>query len=834
MEYRHEIIDFGENVPVKCFIHQLGYSARHWHSSMELLFVLKGSVEITVTGGTYQLEEGDVILVNANEPHELSAEGCILAAVQIKLSLFGDKLIEQESLRFDCNSRTHPGNPGLHKIKRIMAQFVKNYATTDDSRMFRAKSLSYALLAELNACFKVEGGETEQTQSRVYYERITRIVHYLNAHYHEDVTLQSLAEQEYLSVPYLSKFFTRMMGMGFSAYLNQLRLMRAVFDLTSTSLTIEAIAERNGFSNTQAFVQLFKKKYGMLPSQYRKQDRTPEGAPLYASGSFNEYTILDAHQYLDYFAAYLDKEESEALPDEAAPDITSHYSVDETLAGTPLRHTWRSYTAMGSARDLLVSDVQEMLRALQGDVGFRYIKFHGILSDDMHVCTKLRNGELSFSFVYVDKALDFLRSLGLRPLIQLSFMPAVLAADPDHYIFDSTMINSPPRRMEEWCQLVEAFLRHIIGRYGAAEVEQWPLTVWNEPDTPQSMFGFPSEEAFYDFYARTYETVRGVHPAMRIGTPSSYFDPVDSGSWLRRFSAWCREHDCVPDFILFHYYGTNITVSGVEEKGRFINAGRIELTTDENRLRKSIDMIVAYAHAEYPSGTPVYLTEWNFSPSHHELLGDTCFRSCYLVKNILENYDRLESMGYWLLTDMFEEYQLPMETFHGGLGLFTYNGIKKPAYYALWLLAKLGDTLIGSGDGYFLTRQGGGYQLMLYNYKHFSDLYASGEMFDMTFTNRYTPFAPEQKRDFDIRVEGVAPGPWRVLEYTINRQSGSCFDKWVEMGAQSIESQEEVELLESLSRPMITRYTVQAGERGLTVNAILEPLEVRLILLTKG
>lgn len=89
--------------------------------------------------------------------------------------------------------------------------------------------------------------------------------------------------------------------------------------------------------------------------------------------------------------------------------------------------------------------------------------------------------------------------------------------------------------------------RHRAVRH--AEVEQWPLTVWNEPGTPQSMFGFPSEEAFY---AHTYETVRKVHPAMRIGTPSGYFDPVDSGSWLRRFSAWCRKHGCTPDFIPFH------------------------------------------------------------------------------------------------------------------------------------------------------------------------------------------------------------------------------------------------------------------------------------------
>ncbi len=214
------------------------------------------------------------------------------------------------------------------------------------------------------------------------------------------------------------------------------------------------------------------------------------------------------------------------------------------------------------------------------------------------------------------------------------------------------------------------------------------------------------------------------------------------------------------------------------------------------------------------------------------MLGDTCFRSCYLVKNILENDDRLDAMGYWVLTDLFEEHQVPPETFHGGLGLFTYNGIKKPAYYAMWLMSKLGDEVVGRGDGWFLARKGNSYQLLLYHYKHYSDLYAACEAFDMTPTERYTPFGAEQRREFEIRIEHLPEGSWHAVEYSISRGSGSAFDKWVEMGAQPLENTEEVTLLQSLSRPMMNKYTLHAGAGGLTVNAILEMLEVKLILLS--
>lgn len=834
MEYRHEVINYGESVPVKCFVHQLGYSARHWHNSIEILFVLSGSVEIIIAGIPYTLKEDDMVLINSNEPHELMARECILTAVQIKLSMFDDKLTHARGFFFDCNSATRPNDPGMVRIKRIIAHFVKNYGATDEGRIFRAKSLSYALLSELITFYKAERGDADETQTRYHYERITRIVDYINEHYRENITLQTLAEQEYLSVPYLSKFFMRMMGMNFSTYLNQLRLNHAMNDLMNTTYTIDQIASRNGFSYTHAFVQLFKKKYGELPSQYRKQgavNKEMDNKLLRTQGSSNEYTILDTHQYLNYFAAYLDDGPTDSALPEMAPLLSSHYTIDAAVEGKALRHTWHGFMAVGSAKELLLHEVQQMLRSLQREVGFRYIKFHGILSDDMRVYTIDRYGKPHYSFVYVDQVLDFLLSLDIKPLIQLSFMPKEMAVEPEHIIFNSSMINSPPANMDDWCDLVHAFLEHIIGRYGQSVVHSWLFTVWNEPDTPRSMFGFPSAGEFYLFYQRTFETIKRVSPALRIGSPSTYFDWSDSGSWLCDFTQWCKEHGCMPEFILIHYYGTTVTHETVVEKGQEITLDHIQLTQDENMLKKSIDILLSYVRGAYPPDMPVYLTEWNFSPSHRQLLGDTCFRSCYLVKNILENYDRLDSMGYWLLTDLFEEHPVPMEVFHGGLGMFTYNGIKKPAYYAFYLLGKLGNTYVDSGDGYFLTREGNDYQLMLYHYKHYSALYASGEAFDMTFTDRYTPFEPEQKRDFEIRINGLMPGNWKIMEYLINRQSGSSFDKWVEMGAQPLESREEIELLGGLSFPMINKYTIVSTARGLTVNALLEPLEVRMILL---
>ncbi len=833
MEYRHEIIDFGQSIPVKFFVHQLGYSGLHWHNSLELLFVVSGSVSITVAGHIHVLSEGDVILINANDPHELNADNCIMAAVQIKLSLFDERVVRRSDLYFHCNSATDPDHPGLPQLKRLVAQFVKIYADGDEGKMLRAKALSYSLMAELMTFFRAERAQAEQKHTPHQYERITRIVNYINEHCQEDISLQQLADQEFLSAPFLSKFFVRMMGMNFTAYLNQQRLSRAMSDLLAGDLTIEQVASRNGFANAQAYVQQFRKKYGVLPSQYRKEHRGTARLSARSRVDFNEYTILETHQFLNHFAAFL--QEAQPAPQPAAlPDIATLGAADIRIPGTPLRHTWRTFTGVGSAKELLLADVQDMLRQLQKDVGFRYVKFHGILSDDMRVCLPNRDGRLQYSFVYVDKVLDFLLSIGLKPLIQLSFMPEALAKTPQRRIMQSTMINSEPEDVSAWCDLVRTFTLHLISRYGQQEVASWPFTVWNEPDTPLSLFGFASDEEFYRFYQATWQTLRSVCPGLRIAAPSTYYDPIDNGTWLRHFTEWCHKHGCLPDDVLFHYYGTNLAPSQWgKEKNLDFPMSRLQLTRDEQLLHKCISLIRGYTDETYGTGSRVFLTEWNFSPAHRSLLGDTCFRACYLVKNILENIDRLDGMGYWMLTDLFEEHQVPPSMFHGGMGLFTANGVRKAAYYAYWLLAKLGDTLIGQGDGWFLTRQDGEYQLMLYHYRHYSDLYASGEMFDMTETDRYTAFGTHRRRAFSITLSGLDDGPWQVTEYVLNRQHGSAFDTWVDMGAPALRTCEELDLLRSLSQPMLHRRSLAAQQGELRLTAELEPLEVRFLSIRK-
>lgn len=227
---------------------------------------------------------------------------------------------------------------------------------------------------------------------------------------------------------------------------------------------------------------------------------------------------------------------------------------------------------------------------------------------------------------------------------------------------------------------------------------------------------------------------------------------------------------------------------------------------------------------------PVYLTEWNNTPSQQDLLNDTCFKSCYIVKNILENYDRLESFGYWSLTDLMSDAPLPEKLYFGGLGLFTVNKIPKASFYAFTLLKQLGSRLLGRGNGYFVTREGNTCQIILYNYEHFSHLYANGERFDMTEQDRYTVFANAAPVQFDLTLSGLTPGNYDITEIIINRKHGSSFDQWLKMGGLEPRSDTEIDYLKQTSLPGHCRSIKAADENGmLRLTVTLDLLEVRFI-----
>ena len=818
MDQQYELITFQNNAPLQFVCYKTDHLKKQWNRTLEILLFLKGDAQVNSDGKDYLLHEGDVILFNENVIHEIvSPAGCIFASLQIDTA----KVPSYVPIFYDCNSAEDNNQRKYNHLRYLMARLVKDNSDIQESNPYTNWAMIYRFLKELTLHFVAKSSHAPKSQR--YMERATNLISYIDAHYQEGLSLKKVAEDAGLSVPYLSSFFEKYLGTNFLSYYTEVRLSHAYTALMSTDKTIESIALGSGFPSPRSFVFAFKEKYGELPSAYRKNHLRGEKDEVLTS----KIKKLDSEGFLTLIAQYLGTEDNaKSLEEESQSEtIMSIGEVDLRGQTKTLKKTFKRFVTVGRAKELLYSDIQEELREFQKKMGFTYIKFHGLLSDDMLVYRETE-GEPHYSFVEIDKVFDFILSIHLKPLVQFSFMPKDLAKHPERVVYASPYVISEPKSMERWNELIARLLEHFAERYGKKEMESWLYSVWNEPDTGATLFGFDDDEVFFSLYKNTFDTVKRFDSKLSFGSPSMILAYQVNRDWCDKFITWCKAENCVPDFMNIHYYDNDFEHDKFDlSTPAHPTHGR--LNRDENHFRQTIPTIKKSLEGLGISQLPVYLTEWNLTVSHRNLLNDTVFKSCYLAKNVLENYDAFQSFGYWVLSDFIEETQPSEDEFHGGLGLYTIHGIKKPHYFTFLFLNQLGMELIAQGDGYFITKNGEEIVMILYNYQHFNYLYATGETFDMTFTKRYTPFSKLGGKRIDLTLKGFS-SDCLVKESIVNQHHGSAFDEWVAMGAQKLD-EEGLDYLKHVAYPKELRSVIKIEDGKLPLSFYLQPLEVRLI-----
>ncbi|MBQ9032350.1 MAG: helix-turn-helix domain-containing protein [Parasporobacterium sp.] len=811
-----------------------------WHAETELFFILTGNARVILRDRSFPVQSEDVFLINAADIREISGTSWEAVILTFRQDLLPD-LKSSCTARFDLCSSGNTYSTRYDYVRYCLAQLVS--FEKKEEQAFSALGIFYNLYSHLLANFPAAPAPAMNAgeQNR---DRLLEIIHYVNEHFRENLTLNETAARFSLTAPYFSAFFKKQSGKTFGEYYNDVRLSHAVKELLGSSASIESIALQNGFGDARAFTSLFKKSYGTLPNAYRKLHRTdfdpaavtsslpsaPAGAPLMDPPQLSAFPSL-----MKYTGVF--REEADFITASSEnPRIFDAGDVSFLAGGTTLSHNYHRMICVGSARQFLYKEVQDMLIRVQQEIRFQYVKFHGLLSDEMMVYTEDKDGTPHYSFTLIDKVLDFLQSVGMKPLFQLSFMPVALAEDP-HRLMDFYHYNtSPPKDLKKWTDLVDATVRHCVARYGLEEVRSWLFCVWNEPDETVEQFSWNDKDRFFRFYEATYKTVKSICPEFRFGTPSLLLSVQKEYGWARDFFLFTNSHACNPDFLNIHYYDNSLFEGDSSDRVRSekgLSTENMEhsfpLTADPHAMMKFINNVKALTRKHNMRSIPIYLTEWNLTISHRDLINDTCFKSCHLVKNLLENYDRLESFSYWSLTDFIEEMQLSPDLYHGGLGLFTFNGIPKANYNAFLLLGKLGNELLRKGEGYFITRAENSIRILLYNYEHYSRLFATGHRTELNIIDRYSPFEEMSTAQFAVRLSDLPGSRVLIKEYFVNQYAGSSYDTWARMGSQPLNSREDYNLLMQESRPGLHLHREPVLDGVLPLHVRLAPLEVRLI-----
>jgi Beta-xylosidase len=827
----HEMIEYNKNMPIKLFCQRIGVVTKHWHRSIEILLVLSGTLQVRVENQQYELQENDILLINSDQVHDTSSDDCVLVLLQMRLSSFHLDWLNPETIHFECNSSMQENSPAFDQIRELIARLIKLNATSSSHQVL---SLSYAYQIIYVLLQNFISSNPGKLRPPKQMERLKHIIRYVEENYQRDLTLTEIAQEECLTPPYLSSFFEKNMNMTLTSYISKIRLEHSLHFLMNTDKSIEEISEACGFANQRSYATLFKKQYGALPSIYRKNsltfDNKANSLPMNATA---QYLNLEKYDFYDKLSTYLHR--SEETPFTNA-DQKVHYSIRSIHTGTAgkrLEKNYSQFCSVGRAKEILMGNIQKMLITQQQEIGFRYIKFHDVFDDALMVYSEDAQGQARLNFNMLDEIFDFLRRINLRPLVQLSFMPKALAKETERTVFVLPFCVSEPKDDRKWCYLVKEFVSHLLKRYGIDEVSQWIFTFWNETMTGHP-FDFRDIATFLHLYKITYESVKVSHPEL-VFASTSYVTNIFPTDNYSSFLEFAGQNGCSPDAYLFHFYpipaNFKLNISEKVYTGFSLSLSGI-VSDDADAFGNYLQLL--NEHLPEREKRPLYITEWNLSSSHREWLNDTCYASAYFVRNICRNYDRAQGFGHWTLTDWIEELEFPEQLFHGGVGHFTKNGIKKPAYYAYQFLSELGDELLAEGEGYFVTKGREEYRILLYNYFNIEASYREGLNFNMSFTERYGVFAEACRKEFCLELTDLPEGDYDITEKIVNRQYGSCYDKWVEMGALPVNTQEEIDALRDLSRPFLKKSKLFTRQHCLPYQAVLEPHEIRLVVIKKS
>ncbi|HET9142835.1 GH39 family glycosyl hydrolase [Actinophytocola sp.] len=438
-----------------------------------------------------------------------------------------------------------------------------------------------------------------------------------------------------------------------------------------------------------------------------------------------------------------------ATADPGAPPVVRARVRANRVAG-PVHRPWREL--IGSEHlSLLLSqetvggrpigaELAEALRLAREELGVRTVRAHAILGDDLGVYREV-DGQPVYDFSGVDRVYDRVLGLGLRPVVELSYMPRDLAADPERTVFEYRGIISPPRDWDRWAELVRALVAHLVDRYGLTEVrDNWAFEVWNEANL--DVFWTGTREEYFRLYDVTARAVKEVDAGLRVGGPASA-----AAGWIGALLDHLETSGAPLDFLSTHTYGS----PPLDLRPLAARHGRADLS--------------------------LLWTEWGPTPTHFNPVGDDTFAAAFLLRGMRSAGGRIDGLGHWVISDHFEELGRPPALFHGGFGLLTVGNLRKPRYWALWLANQLGDEELTAE----LTGDGAGGLVEVWAARR-SDGTVGVLVWNLGLDQNLSNGADRLDRVVRLRVDGLPQAAYLVRHYRIDRNHSNVQRVWERLG----------------------------------------------------
>jgi xylan 1,4-beta-xylosidase len=496
----------------------------------------------------------------------------------------------------------------------------------------------------------------------------------------------------------------------------------------------------------------------------------------------------------------------------AQAQTTENLHIDAHAQTIPFPHFWEETFGSGRAILSLRESYRKDLQSVKKVTNFREVRFHAIFHDEVGLydpdrkavqfaqmkdsAAAVETNSGIYNFSYIDQIYDGLLDEGIRPFVELSFMPKKLASDPDslHPFWYKPNV-SPPRDYAQWDAMITAFAQHLVERYGLDEVSQWKFEVWNEPNI-DFWRGKPAQESYFELYDHTALALKKVSAKLKVGGPSTA-----QAAWTGDFLRHCKEKSIPVDFASSHVYAND-------------TAKDVFHTNEEIPRDKMVCRAVRKVHDEITSSplpaTPLIFSEYNASYANEPNVTDSIYMGPWLAGTISQCDGLTEQMSYWSFSDVFEEQGVVRTPFYGGFGLIAEDGIPKPAFNVFAILHELGDQRIAlNSDSALVTRRGdGAVVLALWNY---APPDGTGPNYTKSPANR------GPAKHFSVQIQGVSPEASATV-MRVDETHGNVIPAYDAMGRPAFPSRQQIVKLREAGQAAPAEQTrLQGGTLTLEV-----------------
>lgn len=441
---RREYIDFQHNVPIEIAYRSIKEYPIHWHSNMEIIYVIRGKIEVTIETETHSISQGEIEIINSDEAHSIYSEDYDNRVLIFSIDTnFFNKYYDIENIFFYTGSsgKNVQKTEKYEKLRRYLSILLWESANKKsgykDIIEDKLIELLYHLVNKFHYLIYEEEGLKE---NEIQFERYDRIIKYIYSNYNNKISLQDIARREYLSSHYLSNGIKNNVGYSFNDFLNLTRVEEAIKYLLDTDKTISEISEELGFSHTRYFNKHFKRHYNCTPMQYRKKHR----ASNKKYEEMKKYQNFRVEESFEEISSYL-----ENYPRFKSEDKIIKLNIDPgNIPKERLSNPLGECIHTGSYRNLLIGWKREILKNTQRDFEFKYAIIDSIFSNEID--------ETLFQEV-VD---------AVRFLISIEITPKIIVQSGCEIHFSK----------------VESFIDYFKNFNGEYEIGKWHFCIYDDLD----------------------------------------------------------------------------------------------------------------------------------------------------------------------------------------------------------------------------------------------------------------------------------------------------------------------------------------------------------------